>query len=147
MDSLDSVEVLLVEDNPLDAELTIRTLKKRNMLNPIFTVADGAEAMDFIFCRGAYADRVCTGHLKLILLDLKLPKVNGFEVLKAVKSDERTRKIPVVILTSSREDPDIKVAYELGANSYVVKPVNFESLSECVSNLGLYWLMVNQSTR
>lgn len=147
MGNLDSVEILLVEDNPLDAELTVRALKKRHFLNPIYTVTDGAEALDFLFCRGDYATRTSCASLKLILLDLKLPKVNGFEVLRAVKSDDRTRKIPVVILTSSREDPDIKVTYELGANSYVVKPVNFENFSECVSNLGLYWLLVNQSIK
>ncbi len=147
MDNFDQIEILLVEDSPFDAELTIRALKKRHFLNPIHTVTDGAEALDFLFCRGAYAQRTCSSNLRLILLDLKIPKINGFEVLQAIKKDDRTRKIPVVVLTSSREDPDIKKAYELGVNSYVVKPVNFENFSECVSNLGLYWLLVNQPTK
>lgn len=144
MNRNDSVEVLLVEDNPLDAELTVRALKKRNLVNPLLIVRDGAEALDFLFCRGEYASNAFPPNLKLILLDLKLPKVDGLEVLKAVKSDEALRKVPLVVLTSSREDPDIQRAYDLGANSYVVKPVNFENFSDCVSSLGLYWLIVNQ---
>jgi two-component system, response regulator len=138
------VEVLLVEDNPRDAELTIRSLKKHNLANNLFVVEDGVEALDFIFCRGKFADRNISCPLKVIFLDLKLPKVNGLEVLKAIRSDERTRKIPVVVVTSSREDPDIKAAYGLGVNSYVIKPVEFEAFAECVSKLGLYWLLVNQ---
>lgn len=145
MSAGEGIEILLVEDNPQDAELTIRALKKRNLANSIRVVQDGAEALDFFFCRGAYADMEFPHTLKVVLLDLKLPKVNGLEVLKIIKSDERTRKIPVVILTSSREDPDIQAAYDLGANSYVVKPVNFDNFSECVSNLGLYWMLINQS--
>lgn len=138
------VDILLVEDNPRDAELTTMAIKKRNLANPLHVVEDGAEALDFIFCRGAYAGRDESRMPKVILLDLKLPKVSGLEVLKAIKSDERTRRIPVVIVTSSQEDPDIAAAYALGANSYVVKPVDFDTFCEAMSNLGLYWLLVNQ---
>jgi two-component system response regulator len=134
----------LVEDNPQDAELTIRALRKHNLANQLIAVEDGAEALDFIFCRGKYGDREIGHTPRVVLLDLKLPKVNGLEVLRALKQDERTRTIPVVIVTSSREDPDIKTAYELGANSYVVKPVDFDAFAEAVSSLGLYWLLVNQ---
>lgn len=144
MDHSAIVDILLVEDNPNDAELTIRALKKRNLANPLHVVEDGAEALDFIFCRGAYADRDCSNPPKVILLDLKLPKVDGLEVLRAIKSDEQTRGIPVVVVTSSQEDPDIKTAYALGANSYVVKPVGFDAFVDTMSNLGLYWLLVNQ---
>ncbi len=138
------VEVLLVEDNPQDAELTIRALKKQHMVNRFFAVEDGAEALDFLFCRGEHAHRAFSSPPKVVLLDLKLPKVNGIEVLRALKQDERTRSIPVVIITSSREDPDIKAAYSLGANSYVVKPVDFEGFAEAMSKVGLYWLLLNQ---
>jgi len=141
---VNEVEILLVEDNPQDAELTVRALKKQKLVNNIFMVKDGAEAMDFIFCRGPYSGKSTTSALKVILLDLKLPKVDGLEVLKAIKADKRTRSIPVVIVTSSKEDPDIKTAYELGANSYVVKPVGFEAFVESMNNLGLYWLLINQ---
>jgi len=138
------IDILLVEDNPRDAELTIRALKKHNFLNPLHVVEDGAEALDFIFCRGIYSGRDALKPPKVILLDLKLPKVNGLEVLNEIKSDERTRSIPVVVVTSSREDPDIKSAYEYGVNSYVVKPVDFDTFLEAMSSLGLYWLLVNQ---
>lgn len=144
MINVDEVEILLVEDNPQDAELIIRSLKKQKLVNNLSVAQDGAEALDFIFCRGPYSSRATTSALKVILLDLKLPKVNGLEVLKAVKRDKRTKSIPVVIVTSSREDPDIKTAYELGANSYVVKPVDFEAFVEAMSNIGLYWLLINQ---
>lgn len=144
MNNEDVVEILLVEDNPQDAELTILSLRKRKLKNTVYLVEDGAEALDYIFCKGAFSDRIFQPSLKLILLDIKLPKINGLEVLKIIKNDERTRRIPVVVLTSSREDPDIKLAYDLGANSYVVKPVNFENFSECISSLGFYWLLVNQ---
>ena len=140
----DIVDILLVEDNPRDAELTIRALRKRNIANPFHVVEDGAEALDFVFCRGAYAGRECSMPPKVILLDLKLPKLSGLEVLKAIKSDDRTRAIPVVVVTSSQEDPDIKEAYALGANSYVVKPVDSEAFINVMSSLGLYWLLVNQ---
>jgi len=141
------VDILLVEDNPKDAELTIRAIKKRNLLNPIHVVEDGAEALDFIFCQGVYSGRNISRPPRVILLDLKLPKVNGLEVLQSIKSDERTRNIPVVVVTSSREDPDIAAAYSLGANSYVVKPVDFDVFVDAMSNLGLYWLLLNQQPR
>jgi two-component system response regulator len=144
MTDTDAVDILLVEDNPQDAELTTRALKKNNLANRLITVEDGAEALDFIFCRGKYATRNNGHSPKVILLDLKLPKVSGLDVLRALKQDEKTRAIPVVIVTSSREDPDIKTAYALGANSYVVKPVDFDAFAESVSSLGLYWLLVNQ---
>ena len=144
MTDTEAVDILLVEDNPQDAELTTRALKKNNLANRLITVEDGAEALDFIFCRGKYATRNNGQSPKVVLLDLKLPKVSGLEVLRALKQDEKTRSIPVVIVTSSREDPDIKTAYGLGANSYVVKPVDFDAFAESVSSLGLYWLLVNQ---
>lgn len=144
MDATKAMDILLVEDNPQDAELTIRSLKKQNLANRLITVEDGAAALDFVFCRGRYADRDQNHTPKVILLDLKLPKMSGLEVLRVLKEDERTRAIPVVIVTSSREDPDIKAAYALGANSYVVKPVDFDAFMEAVSTLGLYWLLVNQ---
>jgi two-component system response regulator len=144
MTDTEAVDILLVEDNPQDAELTTRALKKNNLANRLITVEDGAEALDFIFCRGKYATRNNGQSPKVVLLDLKLPKVSGLEVLRALKQDEKTRSIPVVIVTSSREDPDIKTAYALGANSYVVKPVEFDAFAESVSSLGLYWLLVNQ---
>lgn len=144
MKSLNAVDILLVEDNPYDAELTIRAFKKRNLANYLFTVEDGVEALDFIFCRGKYAQRSMTNPPKVVLLDLKLPKLNGLEVLQAIKTDPQTRSIPVVMITSSAEDPDIKAAYDLGANSYVVKPVDFEAFVEAMSNVGFYWLLVNQ---
>ena len=138
------VDILIVEDNPRDAELMIRALKKQNLANPICVVEDGAQALDFLFRQGNYKDYADTGLPKVIFLDLKLPKVNGLEVLKAIKSDENLRAIPVVVVTSSREDPDIEAAYLLGVNSYVVKPVDFDAFVNAMSNLGLYWLVVNQ---
>lgn len=147
MNHLNAVEILLVEDNPQDAELTIRALKKHHITNQIFVLEDGAEALDFIFCQGKYTQREITNHPKVVLLDLKLPKVNGLEVLKAIKEDERLRSIPVVIVTSSRQDPDIETAYKYGANSYVVKPVDFDGFVEAMTKLGLYWLLVNQSPK
>jgi two-component system response regulator len=138
------VEILLVEDSPSDADLTIRALRKRNINNPLHVVEDGAEALDYIFCRGAYGKRDFSRPPKLILLDLKLPKMEGMEVLKAIKLDERTRAIPVVVVTSSREDRDIRAAYALGANSYVVKPAGFDAFQEAISSIGAYWLKVNQ---
>ena len=139
------VEILLAEDSLHDAELTIRELKKHNMANNLVHVKDGEEALDFIFGRGKYADRKDTIHFpKVILLDIQMPKVNGMEVLKEIKSDPRTQPIPVVILTSSKEHPDVQRCYELGANSYIVKPVNFEGFAESIRNLGFYWLLLNQ---
>lgn len=137
----------MVEDNPRDSELTLRALRKRNLANHIFLVEDGAEALDFVFGRGKYTERVVASAPKVILLDLKLPKVGGLEVLRAIRSDERTRTIPIVVVTSSNQDPDIKAAYESGANSYVVKPVDFESFLEAMSALGFYWLMVNRPAK
>lgn len=144
MKNSDIVDILLVEDNPRDAEMTVRALRKQSIANPLTVVEDGATALDFIFCKGAYAGRDFSQPPKVILLDLKLPKINGLEVLKAIKSNERTRLIPVVIVTSSHEDPDIKTAYELGVNSYVVKPVSSDAFIDTMSKLGLYWLLVNQ---
>lgn len=141
------VEILLVEDNPSDAELTIRALKKSNLANKLRHVKDGDEALDFIFGRGNYADRKVENTPKVILLDLKMPKLSGIEVLRILKADERTKKIPIVVLTSSKEDPDIKECYQLGVNSYVVKPVNFDGFLKAVSDLGLYWLLVNQQPK
>ena len=141
-----SVEVLLVEDNINDAELTIRELKKHNMANNLFHVKDGEEALEFIFANGKFADKRDIQYPpRVILLDIQMPKVNGIEVLQKIKADERTRATPVVILTSSKEDPDIKKCYDLGANSYIVKPVNFEGFAEAIKNLGFYWLLLNQA--
>jgi two-component system response regulator len=137
------VDILLVEDNPRDAEMTIRVLKKHGLANRLIHVEDGVQAMDFLFGRGAYQGRQGAASPKVVFLDLKLPKVNGLEVLRAVRADDRTRAIPVVMVTSSAEDPDIKAAYELGANSYVIKPVEFESFMDTMSTLGFYWLVVN----
>ena len=138
------VEILLVEDNPNDVELALHALKKNNIANRIEVARDGAEALDFIFCAGAYSQRNMDNPPKVILLDLKLPKVDGLEVLRQIKSDPRTRAIPVVVLTSSREDRDIVESYHLGVNSYIVKPVDFEQFTEAVHTLGLYWLLLNQ---
>jgi two-component system response regulator len=145
MDTNVIVDILLVEDNPLDAELITRAIRKQNIGNPLIVLEDGAEALDFIFSSGSYEDRDVASRPKIILLDLKLPKVDGLEVLRQIKSDERTRSIPVVIVTSSREDPDITAAYALGANSYVVKPVSSDAFIEAMKNLGLYWMLVNQA--
>ena len=138
------VDVLLVEDNPYDVELMMRALRKNNVANPIHHVSDGAEALDFIFCKGKYSDRRFEQAPKVILLDLKLPKIDGLEVLRQIKQDERTKRIPVVVVTSSREDPDIQTAYMLGTNSYVVKPVEFDAFVEAMKNLGYYWLLINE---
>jgi two-component system response regulator len=138
------IEILLVEDNPDDAELTIRALKKQNLANNLIHLTDGSEALDFIFGLGKYSGQDLT-FPKVILLDLKMPKVNGMQVLEKIKADPRTKSIPVVILTSSAEDPDIKRSYELGANSYIVKPVEFNNFSRAVAELGLYWVVVNKS--
>jgi two-component system response regulator len=138
-----AVEILLVEDNPRDAELTIRALKKKNLANSLYHVEDGVEALDFLFARGRYSDRDINDAPKVVLLDLKLPRVDGLEVLTAIKADERTQAIPVVIITSSAEDPDVQKAYQLGANSYVIKPVQFDSFMDAMIRVGIYWLMVN----
>lgn len=143
-DDLNKIEILLVEDNMSDAEMTIRALKKNNLANKLLHLKDGAEALDFIFGQGIYSDHKVENIPKVILLDLKMPKVNGIEVLQKVRADDRTKKIPIVVLTSSNEDPDIQQCYRLGANSYVVKPVQFEKFIKAVSELGLYWLLINQ---
>lgn len=139
-----AIEVLMVEDNATDAELTLRALQGKGLCNAVHVVGDGAEALDFIFCRGAYADRKSQNGPKLILLDLRLPKVDGIEVLRQVRENERTRKTPVVVLTSSRQDPDIRTCYGLGANSYIVKPVDFDKFADAVAEIGLYWILLNE---
>ena len=138
------IEILLVEDNPEDRELALRALRKANLANHIEVARDGAEALEFIFCEGPHAARKIEDSPRVILLDLKLPKVDGLEVLKRVKGDPRTRAIPVVVLTSSKEKNDVVESYDLGANSYIVKPVNFERFVEAVQQLGMYWLLLNQ---
>ena len=143
-DAVKEVEILLVEDNPTDAELAIRALKKNNFANKLVWVKDGAEALDFLFASGAYADRQMCNGPKVIMLDLRLPKVDGMEVLRRVKDDARTRTIPVVVLTSSKEDRDIAESYKLGVNSYISKPVEFDEFAKTVSELGMYWLLVNR---
>jgi two-component system response regulator len=145
MEQYEIIDILLIEDNPHDAELTTRALKKHNLANNLLILEDGAEALDFILCQGRYKDRSRGNNPKVILLDLKLPKISGLEVLKIIKNNERTSSIPIVILTSSQEEPDIKEAYKLGVNSYVVKPMDFNQFITAVSNLGLYWLLVNKS--
>jgi two-component system response regulator len=141
----DPIEILLVEDNPNDEELTLYALKKNNITNQIQVVRDGAEALEYLFCTGAYAHRQINEPPKVVLLDLKLPKVDGLEVLEQVKSDTRTRAIPVVVLTSSQEERDIVESYQLGVNSYIVKPVDFEQFIEAVRQLGMYWMLLNIS--
>ncbi|KKL50997.1 hypothetical protein LCGC14_2299890 [marine sediment metagenome] len=138
------VEILLVEDNPTDVELTLRALKKNNLANRVQIVTDGAEALDFIFANGVHKGRDINHKPKIILLDLKLPKVDGLEVLRRIKSDERTKNIPVVVLTSSKEEKDRVESYKLGVNSYIVKPVDFNQFTKAVSELGLYWLLLNE---
>lgn len=141
------IEILLVEDNPNDAEMTLRALKKSHVANRVIHLKNGAEALDFFYGRGAFEGRDVTSVPKVVLLDLKMPKVDGIEVLRDLKANERTKMIPVVVLTSSKEDPDIKTCYELGVNSYIVKPVGFENFLKAVSELGFYWLLLNQNPR
>jgi CheY-like chemotaxis protein len=140
------LEILLVEDNPNDAELTIRALKKHQLLNKIIHVEDGADALDYIFKRGAYEQRTSSGHPRLIILDLKLPKIDGLEVLQTLKNDPETKTIPVVVMTSSREESDLVRSYELGVNSFIIKPVGFEDFAKAVSDLGMYWMLLNEVT-
>lgn len=139
-----SVELLLVEDNPRDAEITLRALRKSNLANNLVHVKDGQEALDWLFGAGQYAGRDVNQHPKVVLLDLKLPKVDGIEVLRDMRADPRTRRIPVVVLTSSREEQDVVRTYDLGVNSYIVKPVDFEKFSSAVAEAGHYWLLINQ---
>jgi two-component system response regulator len=138
------IEILLIEDNPHEAELTIRSLRKHKLADKLMHIDDGAEALDFLFSRAFSEETVNPFNPKLILLDLKLPKVDGLEILRKIKGDERTKMIPVVILTSSREERDIIESYKIGVNGYIVKPVNFESFAKAVSELGLFWLNLNQ---
>ena len=138
------VEILLVEDNPDDCELALRALRRERLVNNIFIVRDGEQALQFLFCSGVHADRSFDHPPKLVLLDLKLPKVNGLEVLKQVKADPRTRHIPVVVLTSSKEERDLVASYNLGANSYIQKPVDFDQFRQTVRSTGLYWLVINE---
>ena len=143
MEEFEQIEILLVEDNPLDAELTMSALKSANLANNINWVKDGEQALDYIFRRGKFADRADVAP-RLVLLDLKMPKVNGIEVLQAIKSDERTRRIPVVVMTSSQEESDVAKTYDLGVNSYVVKPVDFNALADVIRQAGYYWLAINR---
>lgn len=138
------VDILLVEDNPDDMELCLEALRRNNLANRIHVARDGQQALDFLFARGEYVGRDVNSHPRVILLDLKLPKVSGIEVLRAVKADARTRHIPVVVLTSSREDKDLIDTYELGVNSYVQKPVSFAEFSTAVAQLGMYWMLLNE---
>lgn len=138
------IQILLVEDNSSDAEMTIDALKINGFNHKILHVKDGAAALDYLFCEGQYSERKITDVPRVILLDLKMPKISGIEVLQKIRSDDRTRRIPVVVLTSSREDPDMQKCYDLGVNSYVVKPVEFDAFQKEISALGLYWMVVNQ---
>jgi two-component system, response regulator len=143
MNPANIVEILIVEDTPEDLDLTLRSLRKAKITNHIQVARDGEEALEFIFCEGPFAERKIEDGPKVILLDLKLPKIDGLEVLQRIKSDPRTKSTPVVVLTSSREQSDVVESYNLGVNSYIVKPVNFEQFSEAVQKLGMYWLLIN----
>jgi two-component system response regulator len=144
MEQFEQVEILLVEDNPLDAELTIRALKKGGLANKLLWLKDGEQALDYLYRRGAYAERDDILP-RLVLLDLKMPRVDGIEVLRAVKADERTRRIPVVVMTSSQEERDVAQSYDLGVNSYVVKPVDFGAFADLARQAGFYWLAINRT--
>jgi two-component system, response regulator len=142
--NMDQKIILLVEDNPNDEALTLRALKKSNIMNPVVVVRDGAEALDWLFARGVHAARDATILPQVVLLDLKLPKVSGIEVLRAVREDPRTKRLPVVLLTSSREEQDVIAGYDQGANSYIRKPIDFSDFAEAIRQLGLYWLVLNE---
>ena len=144
MDELQQIEILLVEDNPADAEMTLRALRRNNLANKVHWVRDGEQAIDYLFGTGAYARRSPATMPKLVMLDIKMPKVDGIEVLRRVKADERTRGVPVVMMTSSNEERDVVESYRLGVNSYIVKPVRFESFLETVAKIGLYWVITNR---
>jgi two-component system response regulator len=139
-----ALEILLVEDDDDDASLTIMALKRKNLVNNLVRLKDGVEAIDFMYAQGAYTGRPMNEYPKVILLDLKMPKMSGIDVLRKIKSDSRTKHIPVVVLTSSRENPDLAICYELGANSYIVKPVVFEDFLNAIAELGFYWLVLNE---
>jgi CheY-like chemotaxis protein len=147
MNEANAVEILIVEDTPQDLELTLRALRKANLSNRIQVARDGAEALEFLFCEGQHAGRKIEEAPKVILLDLKLPKIDGIEVLRRIKADSRTKMIPVAVLTSSKEQKDVIESYQLGVNSYIVKPVNFEGFAGAVRDLGMYWLLLNQPPR
>ena len=141
---MNEIEILLVEDDPNDVELTLRVLRKNNLANKIHIARDGEEALDFLFCRGKYSDRQLDNPPKVVFLDLKLPKLNGLEVLRELKKDPRTQPIPVVVMTSSREQRDLVDGYRLGVNSYIQKPIDFGEFQAVIKDLGYYWLIVNQ---
>lgn len=141
------LQILLVEDNLNDVELTLRALEKHHLANKVFVVHDGAEALDFLFCIGNYVDRQASTDPRVVFLDLKLPKVDGLEVLHAMRNDDRTKLLPVVMLTSSEEEQDIVESYQLGVNSYIVKPIGFENFARSVAELGFYWLVLNKPPR
>lgn len=142
--AMEEVEILLVEDNPSDAEMALRALRKNNLSNKVLVVSDGEEALDYLYSRGKFADKNISSRPKIILLDLKLPKIDGMEVLRTIKSDPVKKMVPVIVLTSSQEERDIFESYQLGVNSYIVKPVNFDNFSDAVRDLGLYWLLLNK---
>lgn len=143
MDTKNKNAILLVEDNPSDARLTIMALEERKLANKIVHVKDGQEALDYIFAQGTFSNRIMEDFPSVILLDLKMPKVSGIEVLQKIKSDERTKRIPVVVFSSSQEDPDVQACYNLGVNSYIVKPLDFDTFMKVVSEMGLYWMLIN----
>lgn len=145
MKTSEFIDILFVEDSPIDAELTLIALKEENLANNVIWLQDGAQALDFIFAEGEYAHRNIDSQPKLILLDLKMPKVGGIEVVQRIRSDERTKRIPIVIMTSSKEEKDIVDSYQLGVNSYIVKPVDFDKFSKSVKEIGFYWLLMNHS--
>lgn len=142
--SMSPIDILLVEDNPDDIDLTVYALKRNNLANAVHIVRDGEEALEFVFCRGRYAGRRLNDPPKVVLLDLKLPKVDGLEVLRAMKADPRTKALPVVVMTSSKEQRDLVEGYQLGVNSYIQKPVDFDAFRDLIKQLGFYWLVVNQ---
>lgn len=147
MENYNEVEILIVEDNPNDAEMALRALKKNKLANNVLIVGDGEEALDFVFGKGKYAGRGKNARPRIILLDLKLPKIDGLEVLKEIKSHDETKIIPVIVLTSSKEESDLINSYRLGVNSYIVKPVDFDKFVNAVRDLGLYWLLLNQQPK
>ena len=144
MEHLEQAEILLVEDNPTDAEMTLRALRRNNLANKVHWVKDGEQALEFMFRTGAYTGRDPASVPKLVMLDIKMPKVDGIEVLRRIKANEETRTVPVVVMTSSNEERDVVESYRLGVNSYIVKPVQFESFHETVAKIGLYWLITNR---